>query len=507
MPATQRRLMFAAACALTLVVVTRLGAAEPGASQTNIDRDWPMWGRTPARNLVAADATPPETWDVDVGKNIKWIAELGGATYGNPVLADGRLFVGTNNEHPRDSAITGDRGVVMCFRATDGQFLWQDVYDKLAAGDSQDWQLIGIGSSPAVANGRVYYVTNRGQVVAADVEGFADGENDGPATDESRTGAHDADIVWRFDMLGQLGVIPRYLAASNPLVVEGRVFVVTSNGIDPDSNELKSPTAPSFLALDAATGKLLWQVGSVSGSQHKVHLTSILEGQWGSPCWVPATKDRAAQVCFPGGDGWLYALDPATGALVWKFDCNPPGSVWKPGGRGDRNYILSTPVAVDGVVYVATGVDPQHGSGAGQLVAVETSGSGDVTATHGRWRIGGKQFGRSISSVAVHDGIVYAAELAGFLHALDAATGKELWQQDTLAEVWGSTLAAAGRVYLGDGDGKLTVVKAGRKLELVAENQFDESIYGTPIAAGRTLYLATQSKLIAIEEPVGAANK
>jgi outer membrane protein assembly factor BamB len=140
-------------------------------------------------------------------------------------------------------------------------------------------------------------------------------------------------------------------------------------------------------------------------------------------------------------------------------------------------------------------------------VAVEATGRGDVTATHARWRVGGKQFGRSISTVAVHDGIVYAAELAGFLHALDAATGQELWQQDTLAEVWGSTLVAAGHVYLGDADGKLTVVKLGRELNVVAENQFGESIYGTPIAVGRTLFVATQSKLIALEEAVAASSQ
>jgi outer membrane protein assembly factor BamB len=332
----QYRFTSAARIACATFLVTALTASALAAEKVKAPAaaatDWPMWGGSPSRNLIAPGATPPTTWDVEAGTNIRWAAELGGAAYGNPVLADGRLFVGTNNEHPRNPAIKGDRGVLMCFAAADGKFLWQDVYEKLAAGDSQDWQLIGIGSSPAVAGERVYYVNNRGQIVCADVEGFGDGENDGPITNESPAGPHDADIVWRFDMLAELGVIPRYLATSNPLVVDGRLYVITSNGVDADSGELKTPDAPSFVALDAATGKLLWQEGSVSGPQHKVHVSAILDGQWGSPCWVPASAGRAAQVCFPGGDGWLYALDPATGALVWKFDCNLPGSVWKPGG-------------------------------------------------------------------------------------------------------------------------------------------------------------------------------
>ena len=50
------------------------------------------------------------------------------------------------------------------------------------------------------------------------------------------------------------------------------------------------------------------------------------------------------QVIIPGGDGWVYAFAPATGDIIWKFDCNPKDSVWKLGGRGTRNNIISTPV-------------------------------------------------------------------------------------------------------------------------------------------------------------------
>ena len=62
---------------------------------------------------------------------------------------------------------------------------------------------------------------------------------------------------------------------------------------------------------------------------------------------------------FPGGDGWLYALAPDTGELIWKFDCNPKDSVWELGGRGTRNNLVSTPVFHDGVVYIGVGQDPR----------------------------------------------------------------------------------------------------------------------------------------------------
>ena len=93
-----------------------------------------MWGGTPQRNMTSPMKNLPESWDVKTGKNIKWKAQLGSTSYGNPVVADGKIFLGTNNANPRNPEITGDKGVLMCFRESDGKFLWQAVTDKLDAG-------------------------------------------------------------------------------------------------------------------------------------------------------------------------------------------------------------------------------------------------------------------------------------------------------------------------------------------------------------------------------------
>lgn len=475
------------------------------AQQSAAPQDWPQWGLTPGRNMVAPTAHDlPTTWEMSGGQNVRWIAPLGRVTYGNPVLAGSKLFVGTNNEQPRDPNAEGDRGVLMCFAADDGAFLWQDSYEKLPTGEAQDWPLQGICSSPAVDGDRVYYLNNRGQVVCADTEGFGDDENDGPITDEAATGPEAADIVWRYDLITELGVSPHNMAASNPLLVGDKVFLVTSNGVD-EEGEVAAPAAPSFVALDKQSGQLAWQEGSLTGPDHQVRQTKILDGQWSSPAYGDVEKagNIEPQVYFPGGDGWLYALRPDSGELIWKFDTNPPDSKWLQTGRGDRNYLVATPVFADNRVYVAVGQDPANGGGPGHLYAIDPTGQGDVTATHAVWHRGGKEFGRSISTVAVADGLVYAAELDGFLRCLDAATGQELWNHDTLSQVWGSPLVAAGHVYLGDEDGDIVVLQAGRDKRLVAENASNDAVYGTPIAIGRTLYLATRSELVALE--TGAA--
>ena len=101
--------------AATYVLVT----GDPGG------KEWPMWGGTPDRNMVSSMKGLPTTWDVKTKKNVKWVAELGSQAYGNPVIAGGTVFVGTNNEAVKDPEVKGDKGILMAFRESDGEFLWQ----------------------------------------------------------------------------------------------------------------------------------------------------------------------------------------------------------------------------------------------------------------------------------------------------------------------------------------------------------------------------------------------
>lgn len=448
--------------------------------------DWPMWGGDAGRNMVSTESGIPRTWDVKKKTNVKWVAEIGSQSYGNPVVAEGKVYLGTNNELLRDPKQDGDRGVVMAFNEADGKFLWQITHPKLAAGRVNDWPEQGVCSSPAVKDGMVYYVSNRAEILALDAEGFIDGENDGPFQDEKHTSEADGDIVWSFDMYNDLGVFPHNLAATSPLIVGGILFVNTSNGVDESHVNIPSPRAPSFLALDRMTGEVLWEDRSPG--------RNILHGQWSSPAYGEIGGRK--QVIFAGGDGWLYSFVPENGELIWKFDANPKESEWKQ-GRGDRNNIIATPVVHEGIVYVAVGQDPEHGEGVGHLWAVDASGSGDVTESAVVWH---HPFRRTISTAAIGGGIVYAANFSGFLHALDLQSGKLLWEYDMLAAVWGSPYMVDGKVMIGDEDGDLSVLKAGRDMEVLSEINFGNTIYSTPVAANGALYIMTRSHLYAIAE-------
>ncbi len=191
------------------------------AASSAVSADWPMWGGTPSRNMVSTMTGLPTTWDVKTGKNVKWVAELGSQSYGNPVVAGGVVLVGTNNEAMRDPKQPGDRGVLMAFREETGEFMWQATFEKLSSGRANDWPYQGIASSPLVIRGVAYFTTNRGTIVAADLEGFHDNENDGAFKDEKLTGKNDPDIIWTFDMMEEVGAFPHNLANCSPVADGG----------------------------------------------------------------------------------------------------------------------------------------------------------------------------------------------------------------------------------------------------------------------------------------------
>src|SRR5881409_1196107 len=146
--------------------------------------DQPQWGQAWSRNMISRERNLPASFDPKTGQNIKWSAELGTETHSTPVVAGGRVYIGTNNGHPRDPQQQGDRGVLMCFDEKSGQFLWQLVVPKREEDPYFDWPNSGISSSVTVKGERVYVVSNRGEVICLDARGMTNG-NDGPYRDEA----------------------------------------------------------------------------------------------------------------------------------------------------------------------------------------------------------------------------------------------------------------------------------------------------------------------------------
>ena len=576
---------------LSLLLLATLAHAETAGS---ITKEWAQWAGSPERNNVPVGKNIPTTWDVgsfnfrtgawdsSSAENIKWVAKIGSQTYGNVVIAGGKAFIGTNNSggwiphYPQNV----DLGCLIAFDIKDGSFLWQHSSEKLKSGRVHDWPLQGICCAPLVEGDRLWFVTSRGEVRCLDTEGFRDGENDGPVTDEEsfikakvasvnlanaadaeKKGEqpvvidydmqNEADVVWVFNMMRELGVSQHNMCSCSVTAVGDILLVNTSNGLDESHINLPSPDAPSFIALDKNTGKVLWTDKSPG--------SNILHGQWSSPAY--GMLGGQPQAIFAGGDGWVYSFDPAGDGqggskLLWKFDINPKEAEWIL-RTGPKNNIIATPVIYDGLVYVAGGQDPEHGDGIGQLWCIDPTKRGDVSPelafnssapnkpiapkriksvvpeegdfarpnpnTAALWHYTQRdsngdgqidfeeEMHRSCGTVAIKDNVLYIADFSGLFHCLDAKTGKVHWVYDMLAAAWGSPVIVEEKVYIGDEDGDVAIFRHsadpnvamkdddGDLVPFYGELNMGNSVYSTPIVADNVLYISNRTHLFAIE--------
>ena len=549
-----------------LASFTLIWIASGAAENEMPNAEWNQWGGSAMRNNTPRGRNIPTEWEIGEfdyrtgewdssgAKNIQWVAKLGSQTYGNPVVADAKVFVGTNNSggwlkrYPSDV----DLGCLVAFDVKDGKFLWQHSSEKLPTGRVHDWPLQGICSAALVEGERLWFVTSRGEVRCLDTEGFHDDENDGPFTQEDVAAKDEADVVWVFDMMGEMGVSQHNMASCSLTGAGDFLFVCTSNGVDVEHNYIPAPQAPSFFVIHKHTKDVLWTDASPG--------LNILHGQWSSPAY--SELGGVPQVIFGGGDGWIYSFAPegdgnGNAKLLWKFDANPKTSFYSL-NRATRNHIIGTPVIYDGLVYVAVGEDPEHGEGVGHLWCIDPTKRGDVSPelafnsadpdtpiAHKRLQAVVPEEGdfarpnpntaavwhysevdrngdgkidfeetmhRTVGSVAIKDDILYIADFSGLFHCVDAKTGKPHWTYDMLSAAWGSPLVVDGKVYVGDEDGDVAIFRhsadpkvamkedGGDMLPYHNEINMGNSVYSTPIVAGNVLYIANRTHLFAIAE-------
>ena len=472
------------------------------------------------RNNVFTAPVAPESWDIKSGENVLWSANLGSQTYGSPLVSGGRVFVGTNNAGgyvDRLPAAT-DLGCLLAFDASSGQFLWQYSAEKLSTGRVNDWPQRGISSTPYVKGDRLWIVTNRSEVVCLDAEGFHDGHDDGPTNDWSATGEqptkNEADVVWSLDLIETFGTFP-HNHSDCTITSDGQLlFIVVPNGRDESHRKLPSPRAPSFIAVNAKTGAVVWT--------SLEHSDQILHGQWTSAAY--GQLGGVSQVICPSGSGWLFGLDAATGKTLWKFDCNPKDSKWILGSRGRRNNLIAPPLIHDERVYIGTGQDIEHGEGEADLWCIDPTKRGDVSPTMADqsefvpnpnsavvWHFekvdsaaGQKTdfenaFHRSLSTPVAKNGLLITADSSGLVHCFDAKTGQRHWAHDLFAACLCSPIIINDRVYIGDEDGEVAIFKLSKQKQLVAEISMNDRIHVTPTVADGVLYQCTRSRLFAIK--------
>ena len=497
-------------------------------------KDWPQWGGTSERNNAPETGALPATFNIKTRENILWWTELGSESYGGPVVANGKVFVGTNNYggYLKRFPKKHDLGVLLCFDEKDGEFLWQYSCEKLPTGRLHDMPNQGICGSPLLDGDRLWMVTNRCEVVCLDALGFTDQENDGPFKTEPNENKNEADILWQFDMMAELNVSPHNMSTCSITGNGDLLFVTTSQGVDDGHLSILDPKAPSLICINRHTGAVVWTDNTPGAN--------ILHGQWSSPAY--SVLGGQEQVLFGAGDGWLYSFDPRgdgrQSKLLWKFDCNPKDSKYRLNGS-TRNHIIGIPVVYDGLVYVTVGEDPEHGEGQGHLWCIDPTKRGDTSPTQvfntkdmskpiepkrkqalvaaegdverdnpnsaAVWHYVGNdpkefetQMHRTCGTVAIKNNLLFAADFSGILHCVNAKTGVAHWTHDLKGASWASPLIADGKVYIVDEDGDVLITELSDTLVVLSENNLGSACYTTPIVANDTIFICIRNRLFAL---------
>jgi len=479
--------------------------------------DAPQFGVDFGRNRISHETGLPETFDPgkkspqtneinDVSPNVRWVKQIGSRTYSTPIVAEGCVLIGTNNDAKYGPEIEGDQGVLLCFDEKNGELLWQFTSPKIADIPFFDTAGIGITSPPIVHQGKVYFVSNRGELCCLNLH-----RNNNQAKNL------EPEILWRFDMPQNLSVRQHDTNNCAVLYYDGLLYVNTANGLDDHHKNLANPEAPALVVFDAETGTPLARDNGWVGEE-------ISHGSWCSP--TLGIVEGQSFIFFGGCNGVLYAFptlkkDDFSQKTAetekelyriksqWHFRGEPwfqtettkddqPFEI----GHGSKSLIcLAPPVFAEGKLYMSFSVDGWTGGTPkrGWTVCLKPTAtlSGDVTRTAFLW--GTEIFEESIlTTPAVHNGLAYLTHRKGQLFCYDAETGEKLETVTLGGDIWSSPLVADGKIYIGNDRRTFYILEEGKNLNILEKITMPDQMFGSSTAANQTLYIPVNGYLYAV---------
>lgn len=477
-------------------------------------QDAPQWGEYHTRNMVSTVSDLPSTFDPETGFNINWSVPIGSEGYGTPVISGGKVLIGANNANPRDPRHEGDRGILLCLNESDGSLCWQLVVPRIEGDRHNDWPMIGICSPPTIEGNRVYILTNSSQVLCLDLNGQEDG-NDGPFQGENwfmaPTGhfsyeitSKDADIIWSYDLRLELGMCPHDSPQASILVDGNYLYLNTCNGVDYKHLETACLSAPSLIALDKRTGKLIAKDKENFGPR-------IFHSGWSSPAMGEVSGRKL--IFYGGPDGIMYAFEALPENLksdelllfkkVWQFDSDPDAPkenihAYLHNREEGPSGILGMPVFYKDRIYYTVGGDIWWGKREAYMMCIDASKTGDISKTGKIWSHALER--HSAATPAISKGLVYVTDCGKNLHCIDAENGDSLWTHKLKMDMWSSALVADDKVFIGSRGKDFWIIEEGKEKKVLHSVLLDSPIYSSATAANSTLYISTRNTLYAISK-------
>jgi outer membrane protein assembly factor BamB len=408
--------------------------------------DWLHW-RGPTLNGISYESNLPETWSLD-GENLLWRKEEY-ASRSTPVVMNGRVYVVC-----RASPETNQEGErTVCLHAETGELIWESVHNVYLS----DAPAERVGWSSVVcdpAADRVY-VLGLGCLFEC-----LDG----------KTGR----VVWSRSMSEEFGMLSTYGGRTNfPTIFENLVII---SGVMTGWGDTAVP-AHRFVAFEKDTGTPIWLMSTKVRPEDTTYSTPVFT----------SFKGQAAMV-VGAADGALYAFQPRTGKMIWKYQASTRG-------------INVTPLVDEqGIVYCGHGERNAADTNVlGGIFALDGNSEGEIPESKLLWKVPKRTIGRS-APIKVNDR-VYFVEDGAMLVILDAKTGAEISQKKVGRIMFGSPVYGDGKIYIAENTGVISILKPSEKgvnvVKTVRMNDGGE-VFGSPAIANGRIYIPTNTALYCI---------
>lgn len=423
-----------------LLIVLGVLCTVASAAEESPEKSWPQFRGPYGNGHAAPDAKDlPLTWSET--ENVGWKLALPYEGHSSPVIMDNLLWLTA-------AMPDGSESHVLCVNLDRRQLVRDRLLFRNENPEPLGNNVNGYASPTPVLEGDRVYV-HFGTYGTACLK------------------AGNGDVVWeRRDLPCR-----HYRGPGSSPILYGDLLYLTFDGVDQQY----------VTALNKHTGETVW---TTPRSTHYDDLDDQglpkREGDFRKAYTTPTVIETPTgpQLISPGSMA-AFAYDPASGAELWTVRMGG----YTPAIR---------PIYGEGMVYLA------NGRGGAVFMAIRPDGKGDVTDTHIAWRIEGGQVPQEPSPILV-DGLVYLVSNSGTATCIEAASGAVVWSERLGGNYVASPLYAEGRLYFFNTQGKTTVLKPGRTLDILATNQLDDGPMASPAAVGRTIYLRSKSHLYALQ--------
>ena len=385
--------------------------------------DWPQF-RGPDGNGVSAAKNLPLTWDAT--KNVAWKAELPGKGWSSPALHRDRLYLTAAEDAGANLSLR-----VLCLDAASGKQVWTT--EAIAAAPVKHHGKNSQASPTALVDGdRLYVHFGHYGSACLDLAGK---------------------VLWKQT---ELKYSPVHGNGGSPILAGNALIFSCDGGSD-----------PFVVALDKTSGKVIWKV--------KRETTAKKNFSFSTPTLITV---KGQQQLITPGSGVVCALDPKTGAELWR--CR----------YGEGYSVIPKPVFGHGLIFLSSGYDKPV------ALAIRVDGKGDVTDTHIAWKL--EKGAPHTPSPLLVGNELYLVSDAGIASCLDAKTGTVHWSERVGGNYSASPLLADGKIYLQNETGTGVVLKPGKTFEKLAENALGEKTLASYAVTDGALFIRSEKHLYRI---------